>query len=100
MQRQLLAAIVEADVGERRVADHRVDAPFGQLRIAEALDADVVLGMQGAGDAPGDGVQLDADESLPGRRVRQEIADAATGLQDGGVIRNAEAVRPPDGWRR
>ena len=30
VQRQLLAAVVELDVGERHVADHGVDAPSGR----------------------------------------------------------------------
>ncbi len=35
--------IVELEVGERHVADHRVDAVFGQLGVAETLDADVLV---------------------------------------------------------
>ena len=48
MQGQLLPVIVELEVGERHVADHRVNAVLGQLGVAEALDADVVFGV----DAP------------------------------------------------
>ena len=68
VQRQLLAAIVELEVGERHVADHGVDAVLGQLRVAEVLDADVVVGVQRSGDAAGDGIQLDADEAHALRR--------------------------------
>ena len=48
VQGQLLAAVVELQVGERHVADDGVDAVLGQLGVAEVLDADVVLGV----DAP------------------------------------------------
>ena len=47
--------------------------------------------MQGAGDAAGDAVQLDADEALPGRGMAHELAGAAAGLEDGGVLGHAEA---------
>ena len=63
MQRELLPAVVELEVGERHVADHRVDAVLGQLRVAEVLDADVLLGVERLGDAAGDGIQFDADEA-------------------------------------
>ena len=54
MQRQLFGRRYSSShVAEGRIADHGVDAR-GQLRVAEALDADVGLGMQGAGDAAGD----------------------------------------------
>ena len=48
VQGQLLPVIVELEVGERHVADHGVNAVFGQSRVAEILDADVVVGV----DAP------------------------------------------------
>ena len=46
VQGELLAVVVELQVGERHVADHGVDAVLGQLRVAEVLDADVLVGMQ------------------------------------------------------
>ena len=49
--------IFELDVGEGHVADHRVDAALGQLRVAEILDADVGLRVERPGDAAGDAVQ-------------------------------------------
>ena len=45
----------------------RVDATLGQARVAEVLDADVLVGMECLGDAAGDGVQFDADEAHPSR---------------------------------
>ena len=45
VQRQLLPVIVELEVGEGHVADHRVDAVLGQLGVAEVLDADVLAGV-------------------------------------------------------
>ena len=67
MQREPLAVVVELDVGEGHVADHGVDAALGQPGVAEILDADVGSGVEGAGDAAGDAVQLDADEPQPRR---------------------------------
>ena len=85
VQGQLLAAIVELEVGERHVADHGVDPVLGQLGVAEILDADVLVGMQRLGDAAGDGIQLDADEARPFLALAHEIAGAAAWLQDRGV---------------
>jgi len=51
VQRQLPAAEGEFRVGERHVADHAVHAALGQARVAEVLDADVLIGVEGAGDA-------------------------------------------------
>ena len=91
VQGELLAAIVELQVGERHVADHRVDAVLGQLGVAEVLDADVLVGVERLGDAAGDGVQLDADEAHPFLALAHEIAGAAAGLQDRGVVGHAQA---------
>ena len=62
VQRQLLPAVVELDVGEGHVADHGVDAALGQLRVAEVLDADVWPGCSARAMRPEMAVQLDADE--------------------------------------
>ena len=69
---ELLAVEVELDVGEGDVADHGVERR--ELGIAEVLDADVGLGMEGAGDAAGDAVEFDADEPLACRGMGHEIA--------------------------
>ena len=105
VQRQPLAAVVELDVGKRHVADHGVDAALGQLRVAEVLDADVVGGVKRAGDAAGDGVQLDADEAHALRGEGHEVAGAAARLEDGGLAWDAEAAEglvhgADDGGRR
>ena len=63
MQGEARPVIVEPEVGERHVADDGVDAVLWQARVAEVFDADVVAGVQHAGDAPGEAVQLDADEA-------------------------------------
>ena len=63
VQGQLLAVIVELEVGEGHVADHRVDAVLGQLGVAEVLDADVLAGVERPGDAAGYGIQFNADEA-------------------------------------
>ncbi len=52
------------------------------------------FGMEGSGDAAGDGVEFDADEAAAGRALAHEVADAAAGFQDGGVVGNAQ---PGDG---
>src|SRR5579871_10207 len=91
MERELLSLISELQVGKGDVADGRVDAICGQLRVAETLDADVVARMKGLGNAAGDGVQLDADEARPRLSVSHEIADAAAGFQHGGVSGDAQA---------
>ena len=92
MQREFLPAIVEFEIGEGNVADGRVDAPFGQRRVAEAFNADVMIGMKGFGDPSGNSVQLDCDEPLSALSVPDEIANPASGLQDGGVVGDAQPV--------
>ena len=82
VQGELLALEVELDVGEGDVADHGVERR--ELGVAEILDADVGLGMERAGDAAGDGVQLDADEPHALRCQAQESPGAATRLKDRG----------------
>ena len=42
VEREPRAAVLELHVGKRRVPDDGVDAPLGELRVAEVLDADVV----------------------------------------------------------
>ena len=54
VERQLHAAIIESDVGEGWVADHRVEAALGQLGVAKALDPDILAGMQSTGDSTRD----------------------------------------------
>ena len=49
------------------------------------------LGVEGLGDAAGDGIQLDADEAHPFAALAHEIAGAAAGFQDGGVAGHAQA---------
>jgi hypothetical protein len=93
VQRQALAAVGELDVGEGHVADRRVDAVLGQDGIAEILDADVVRRVEGPGDAPGERVELDADEAHALRRVRDEITGAAAGLQHGGFWGDAQVLK-------
>ena len=96
MQGELLAVIVEANVGEGDVADDRIDPVRGQAGPLEVLDADVGLRVQGSGDAAGDLVQLDADEAEVAGGVAEEVAGAAARLQDGGPVRDPEAVQGPE----
>ena len=49
------------------------------------------LGVQGSGDAAGDGIQLDADEACSRLALAHEIAGAAAWFQDRGVGGHAEA---------
>ena len=82
----------------------RVDAVLGQLGVAEVFDADVLAGVEGFGDAAGNGVQLDADEAHPFLALAHEIADAAAGFQDRGIAGHAQTANRlvdarNDGWR-
>src|SRR5581483_9838672 len=79
------------DVGERHVANHRVDLSLGQARVPEILDADVLARMECPGNAARDAVQLDADIVHPFAALAHEASDAAAWLQDGGTLGNAEA---------
>ena len=74
VQRQFLSAVVELHVGERHVADHRVDAALRQPRVAEAFDADVLMGVDCLGDTTGNLVQFNADETMSGPSVAHEVA--------------------------
>ena len=80
VQRQPMAAVFEFDVGERHVADHRVDLPFGQAAVVEVFDADVGGGVKQPGDPPGETIELDADEAHALRGQPHEIPRAAAGL--------------------
>ena len=77
--------VVELEIGKGNVADHGVDAAFGQLRVAEVLDADVGLGVQGLGDAARYRIHLHADEAGLARGVAHEVAGAAARFQDRGL---------------
>jgi hypothetical protein len=91
VQGETLPAIREADVGEGHIADDGVDAALGQEGIAEVFDADVLIRMKGPGDAPREAVQLDADKTHGRRGQADEVANAAARLQDGGILRHAQA---------
>ena len=90
VQRQLLAVVIELHVGEGDVADDGVE--LRQNGFLKVLDADLLVGKPGPGDAAGDGVQFHADELHAFRSVGHEIARAATRLKDEGVGRNARAL--------
>ena len=91
VEREPRAAVLELHVGERRVADDGVDAALGQPRVAEVLDADVVAGVEGLGDAARERIELDADEAHALGGEPQEIARAAARLEHGRVLGDAEA---------
>ena len=89
MEGELLSVIVEFQIGEGDVADYRIK--FGQNAVAEILDTDILAGMPCFGDSPGDAVKFYPDEPHPFRSLGDEVPRTATGLQDQGIIRNAEA---------
>ena len=91
MQRELLPVIIELQIGERHVADHGVDAILGQFGVAEILDADVRFGMKCFGNAAGNRIHLDADETHPLAGLAHEIAGAASWLQHRGISGNSQA---------
>src|ERR1700733_12813216 len=80
--------MLQLDVGERDVADHRVE--LGQLRVAEVLDADVGTGVQYAGDPAGDAVQFHADEAVAGGGAGHKTANSGPGFKDDRGIGHAE----------
>jgi hypothetical protein len=73
--------MIEFEIGEHQVADHRVGAVLGQLGVVETFDADVVLRMNGSRNATGEGVEFDAGETLAGLAVAHEDVDATTGFR-------------------
>ena len=85
MQGEACPVVVQPEVGKRDIADHRVNAVRWEAGVAEVFDADVVAGVQHAGDTPGEAVQLHADEAHACRGVGQKVADAAAGLQHGRI---------------
>ena len=91
VQRQLLAAVVELDVGKRQVADHGVDAALGQLGVAEILDADVGSGCRARAMRPEMRSSSTPMNRMPSGAMAHEIAGAAARLQHGGVAGHAEA---------
>ncbi len=91
VQSELVPAIVELQVGEGHVADHRINAVFGQAGIAEVLDADVLVGVQRFGDTTRNAVQFHADETHSVRPLTHKVADAAAGFEDGCISGNSEA---------
>ena len=52
MQGEALARILDPVVHERHVADHRIDPACRQARVHEIFDADIVVRIEGTGDAP------------------------------------------------
>src|SRR5262249_9649849 len=89
VQRELPAVVVELQVGEWDVPDHRVDAVLWQPGFLETFDADGMARMQPSGNPAGYRVQLDADEVLARPAMADEVADAAAWLQNRGVAVDA-----------
>jgi hypothetical protein len=54
VQRQPPAAVIKSHISKRRIPDDGVDAPLRKLRVSEAFDANVLLGINGLGDAARD----------------------------------------------
>ena len=98
MQGQAHPVVVQAEIGEGHVAEDGVNAVLGQAGVAEVFDADVVAGVQHAGDPSGEAVELHADEAHARRGLGHEVADAAARLQDGGLGGHAQVRRAPRAW--
>ena len=80
MQGEPCPVVVQPEIGERHVADDGINAVRWEADVAEVLDADVMAGVQHAGDTPRETVQFDADKAHACRSVGQKVADAAAGL--------------------
>src|SRR4051812_44249828 len=91
MERELLALILELDVGERYVADHGVDAALGQACVAEILNADVLAGMNCLCNSSRYGIHFNTDKACPRLPVTHEVASTGSWLQNGGVRGHAQA---------
>ena len=89
MQGVFLSLIFELQVCERYVADDGINAAFGQPRVAEVFDADVLAGVECFRNPPRDGIHFNADEVRPLWRLAHEVAGAATRLQDRGPLGHA-----------
>ena len=105
VERQAKAAMLELDVGKRHVPDHGVDAALGEQRVAKVLDADVVGGVERAGNPPGEGIEFDADKAHALWGEGHEVPGAAPRLEDGGFPWDTEAAEclvhgADDGGRR
>ena len=87
-----LSLVVELQVGERHVADDRVDAPLGQLRVAEVLDADVLAGVDRFRNPPRDGIHFYPDEACPRPAPAHEVAGATAGFEVRGPLGHAQAL--------
>ena len=90
MQRQFDATMFQPDIGEWRIADHGIERPFGQLRIAEILDPDLMGRMFEACDPARDRIEFDADAPHARRCLGQEIPGAAARLQHCAIPRHAQ----------
>ncbi len=91
MQSQFLAVIIKVYVSKRHVADNGVDATFGQLGVAKTLDADILVGMEGTGDAAGDGIEFHTNVVVFLLLIEtHEVADAAARFQNRGPIGHAQ----------
>ena len=92
VQRQLLPAIVELEVGERHVADHRVNAAFGQL----ACRGSSRCGCPGRGAAPWRCGRRWSPVSTPMKRCPSlpwlmKLPDAAAGSRMVASVGDAQA---------
>ena len=93
VEREPLAVVLELHVGKRRVPDDGVDAPLGEPRVAEVLDADVVVREEGPGDSARERIELDADEVHPLGGEPEEVPAPAPRFEHRRVLRHAQAFQ-------
>ena len=92
---EFFAAKVELEIGEGRIADHRINFSRGQAGVLEILDADIGSGMERPRDAAGNAFHLDTDKPHVLRRQAHEIAWAAAWFQDRRMAGDAKASTWP-----
>src|SRR3954447_422071 len=92
MEREPHAAILETHIGKGGIADDGVDSPLGQFRVAEALNPDVVTGVESPGDASGDGIKLNTDKPHAVSGLGEEVSAPAAGLEHGRILGDPEAT--------
>ena len=96
MVRAVMTRIVQPHVGERDVADGRVEVTGSVGRVREGFRADRGVGVQRRGDRRGRRVKLDADHVRAVGCHPDEGAGAGAGLKHAAAVKAEVLKRGPD----